>query len=134
MLTEQQYPYVALRDSCYLFYEGKIRVSTYTNVPKSSKDQLKAAIAKQPVAVTVDAGGPAFQQYDSGIITDANCYMSLDHAVLAVGYGVDNGVEYYLVKNSWGAAWGEKGYVRIAAVDGEGICGIQELALYPETN
>lgn len=134
MLTEQQYPYVALRDSCFPLYQGTVRVQTYTNVPKNSKDQLKAAIAKQPVAVTVDAGGPAFQQYSSGIINDASCFMTLDHAVLAVGYGVEDGLEYYLVKNSWGAAWGENGYVRVAAVDGEGICGIQQLSLYPETN
>ena len=113
MLTEQQYPYVALRDSCYLFYEGKIRVSTYTNVPKSSKDQLKAAIAKQPVSVTIDAGEYPFQHYFGGIITDPTCGTALDHAVLAVGYGVENGVEYYLVRNSWGADWGEDGYVRI---------------------
>jgi len=63
--------------------------------------------------------------YIKGIITDQTCGESLDHAILAVGYGVDSdGTEYYIVKNSWGNKWGEDGYVRIGAVDGQGICGI----------
>ena len=96
---------------------------------------MKAAIAKQPVSVTIDAGEYPFQHYFGGIITDPTCGTALDHAVLAVGYGVENGVEYYLVRNSWGADWGEDGYVRIGVLDNSaGICGIQELALYPETN
>ena len=88
-------------------------------------EQLKAAIATQPVAVTLDASGYPFMHYFGGIITDDTCGKSLDHAVLAVGYGIEDGVEYYIVKNSWGADWGEKGYVRVGAVEGAGICGIQ---------
>lgn len=74
--------------------------------------------------MTVDAEEYVFHHYFSGIITDNSCGTGLDHAILAVGYGIENGFEYYIVKNSWGADWGEKGYVRIAAVDGVGICGI----------
>lgn len=103
-------------------------------MPSKSVSALKAAIAKQPVAVTVDAGDYAFQHYMGGIITDTTCGTKLDHAVLAVGYGVENDTEYYIVKNSWGAHWGEDGYLRIAAVEGNGICGIQMMSLYPATN
>jgi cathepsin L len=134
MVTEKEYPYSGIGDTCFVTYTGDVKVQSYTKVPKNDKDQLLAAIAKQPVSVTIDASQYPFQHYFSGIITDATCGTSLDHAVLAVGYGVENGTEYYIVKNSWGADWGEKGYVRIAAVDGQGMCGIQELALYPETN
>ena len=54
-----------------------------------------------------------------------SCGTNTDHAITAVGYGTENGEEYYLVRNSWGASWGDKGYIKIAAVDGgPGICGI----------
>ena len=45
-----------------------------------------------------------------------------DHAVVVVGYGTENGVDYWLIKNSWGTQWGEKGYMRIKR--GVGMCGI----------
>jgi KDEL-tailed cysteine endopeptidase len=64
-------------------------------------------------------------------LNNTNCGTTLDHAVLAVGYGVENGTNYWLVKNSWGTSWGEAGYIKIAAVDGNGICGIQMGPLYP---
>lgn len=69
-------------------------------------------------------------QYSGGIISDATCGTKINHGVLAVGYGYENGMEYYLVKNSWGTQWGDNGYVKIAIVEGEGICGIQS---YPVT-
>lgn len=62
--------------------------------------------------------------YQSGILDSYDCGTSLDHAVSAVGYGSENGQEYFIVRNSWGNDWGEAGYIRIAAVEGQGICGI----------
>ena len=52
--------------------------------------------------------------------------------MLAVGYGTTKkGVEYYIVKNSWGSSWGEHGFVRIAVKEGRGVCGIQMDASLP---
>jgi len=83
--------------------------------------------------VTIEADRAVFQQYTSGVMDSASCGTSLDHAVAAVGYGTEGGQEYYIVRNSWGASWGLDGYIKIAAVEGAGICGIQMESLYPET-
>lgn len=55
----------------------------------------------------------------------------VDHAVLAVGYGKQNGVDYLILKNSWGSAWGDNGYIRVKSVDGLGICGVNSMPMYP---
>jgi cathepsin L len=74
--------------------------------------------------VAVEANKTVFQSYKSGILNSSACGTNLDHAITAVGYGTESGVDYYIVRNSWGAGWGDKGYIKIAAVKGEGICGI----------
>jgi len=70
--------------------------------------------------------------YDSGIIT-SDCGTDLDHGVTAVGYGTEGKTDFYIVKNSWGADWGEKGYVRVQRNSGQegGMCGIALAASTP---
>lgn len=51
---------------------------------------------------------------------------------MAVGWGEENGVQYYVVRNSWGSGWGENGFVRIATDGGaKGVCGINQYVYYP---
>jgi len=93
---------------------------------------LENAVAKGPVSVAIEADTFVFQLYGGGIISDDGCGTALDHGVLVVGYGSDNGSDYWILKNSWGAGWGEKGFFRIAkGGDGPGICGLQMSASYP---
>lgn len=97
------------------------------DVTPNNQLALKEAVSIGPVAVAIDANSKLFQFYSSGVITDATCGTTLDHGVLAIGYGEDNGIKYWLVKNSWSDSWGDKGYVKIARSDGvndSGVCGI----------
>jgi cathepsin L len=133
--TEADYGYTGRDGQCKAATaKGKVSATGYTHVPANSKDQLKAAIAQGPVSVAIEADTFVFQFYSGGVLNSKGCGTELDHGVLAAGYGVENGQEYYLVKNSWGSGWGQKGYIKIAAVDGQGICGIQMDAVYPKTN
>jgi len=106
--------------------DSKVAPKSHTDVTKNSDSAMESALAKQPVSVAIEADQSAFQLYASGIF-DATCGTSLDHGVLAVGYGVENGAQYYIVKNSWGESWGDKGYIRFAKggnMQKEGQCGI----------
>lgn len=83
--------------------------------------------------MAVAAGNNVFMNYTSGIITKSDhCPTRIDHAIVAVGYGVEDGVQYYIVRNSWGTGWGEDGYVRIGTDGGKfGVCGIDQYVYYP---
>merc|ERR1712046_174608 len=111
--------------------KGVVSVSSYSDVTPKSTTQLKAAVAKGPVSVAIEADKMAFQGYTGGVITGSACGTQLDHGVLAVGYGNEGGEDYFLVKNSWGSSWGESGYVKIGA---DGVCGITYQPSYPATN
>ena len=52
---------------------------------------------------------------------------ALDHAALAVGYGTEKGVPYWLVKNSWSKIWGDQGYIKIAQKNDN--CGVTQKAV-----
>ena len=90
-----------------------------------SVSALKKSIDKQPTNVAVSAMNDYWYFYKGGIVNAKDCYDHLGHAVLAVGYGSENGHNFFIIRNSWGATWGEKGYIRLSAeVDGYGVCGV----------
>jgi C1A family cysteine protease len=108
---------------------GTAHVSSYAAIGTTNAD-IMAAINVGPVSVAVCAQLPAYQLYKSGVISK-NCGTILDHANVAVGYGHDavSGLDYFLVRNSWGTSWGDNGYLKIEQSptgDAPGICGINK--------
>jgi cathepsin L len=132
---EADYPYEAVDDTCRADKtKGVVKVDSFVDVAPNDPDQLKAAIAQGPVSVAIEADTFVFQFYSGGILNDEGCGTNLDHGVLAVGYGSEDGQEYFIVKNSWGAGWGDSGYLKIAN-DGKkdaGICGIASQPSFPK--
>jgi len=92
-------------------------------------DQLMAAVAQQPVSIAVEANQLSWQFYFGGVI-DFDCGTELDHGVLAVGYGTHNDKPVWKVKNSWGAGWGNGGYLWIER-SSENYCGVMCQPSYP---
>ena len=132
LCTYDDYPYASgtgVSGACSTACTGAVTVSGFTDVP--GEDGMLAAISKGPVSVAIEADMDVFHLYKSGVIDDASCGIKLDHGVLAVGFGNDptTGLAYYKVKNSWGATWGESGYVRL--VRGKDQCGIADSASFP---
>ncbi|XP_010521644.1 PREDICTED: ervatamin-B-like [Tarenaya hassleriana] len=123
------YPYRGWQQSCRSNARPVARIKGY-RVIQNSETELMKAVARQPVGVEVD---PSFRHYSSGVY-DGPCGTELSHAVTAVGYGTSQKEgKYWLVKNSWGQGWGEKGYMRIRkdVAAPEGKCGIAMFAFYP---
>jgi C1A family cysteine protease len=120
------YPYTATDDKCKTC-SPVAHFSSCSDVKPNDQVSLKGAVALGPVSVAIEADTRYFQSYTGGILDASTCGTTLDHGVLVVGYGTDNGKKYWNVKNSWSSTWGEQGYVRILRSDSTndaGICGI----------
>jgi len=130
--TEKDYPYKGVDGTCNRakLNQKIVSIDGYEDVPPNSETDLMKAVTKQPVSVAIQANQRAFQLYGGGVL-DAECGTELDHGVLAVGYSKSG--SYWIVKNSWGDWWGEKGYIRLAfgKNNGAGQCGICSIPSYP---
>jgi C1A family cysteine protease len=135
--SEANYPYTSgttMKSGSCLYNQslgifgatGHVVVGTDTN-------SIMTAIYQQPQSVSVEADTAYFQSYTSGVLTNAAaCGTNLDHAIVAVGWGVDpTAGGYYIVRNSWGTSWGQGGYVNIGQAAYPGICGINMDVEYP---
>jgi len=134
LCTEASYAYTGVTDSSCSKCTEAAKISSFVDVTQKSTQALMVAVAQQPVSVAVEADGSDWQFYTSGVLTDA-CGVNLDHGVLVVGYGTDSILgDYWKVKNSWGPAWGDSGYIRIgrgSKFDANGECGILMDPSYP---
>jgi cathepsin L len=132
---ESTYPYTGVDGNCnYNKAQVKFQNTGYGNVTKMNEVALAQAVVTQPISVCVEADQPVFQLYTGGIISSASCGTQLDHAILAVGYGVQGKQDYWIIKNSWGASWGLQGYLYIlktSSTNTNGICGVAMNPAFP---
>jgi C1A family cysteine protease len=130
--TESSYPYTSgvtkTAGECQKCTSAGVKFSSCSDVAAKDQLALKAAVAKQPVVIAIEADTRYFQSYSSGVLTDGvKCGTTLDHAVEIVGYGTENGIDYWKVRNSWGPSWGLNGYIlieRSSSTNDIGVCGI----------
>ncbi|XP_072998650.1 low-temperature-induced cysteine proteinase-like [Typha latifolia] len=134
--TESNYPYTGKDGICNIEEENikVVEIDGYQDVAQNEA-ALLCAVVQQPVSVGIDGSSLDFQLYTGGIY-DGDCSSNpddIDHAVLIVGYGSQDNVDYWIVKNSWGTSWGMQGYIYIRRNTGlpYGVCAIDAMASYP---
>jgi C1A family cysteine protease len=146
LCTEKEYPYESVQGKCRAYSicagnKGVGAISGFTDVtPSTPTDMpLENAVTIGPVSIAIEADQMSFQFYSNGVYDSADCGTNLDHGVLIVGYGSLDGANYWIVKNSWGASWGDAGYIMICkdncknlgAQGVNGMCGIKMDPSYP---
>ena len=140
LCSENDYPYISgetkdrgtCSDECNNVKNSNI--VSFVDVPPSSDEAMMSSVYQQPVSIAIQADQKDFQLYKSGVFT-GSCGTSLDHGVLIVGYGSEDGKDYYLVKNSWSSSWGENGFIKLGRGkqynNGDGQCGLLLQGSYP---
>jgi len=140
--TETDYKYTAgagVAAKCSAKKEKKhvVAIDAFKDVPPNAEKELEKAVTMQPVSVAIEADHQSFQLYKGGVFSAKDCGTALDHGVLVVGYGFDSKSKghkhFWKIKNSWGPAWGEEGYIRISKGGGAaaGQCGVAMQPSYP---
>jgi len=121
MVEENAYPYRGVDQTCKLDKSKiKYHFSKWFMIDQDEDAMVAALNTNGPLSVALDATFWSF--YHSGIYDSSCSSTTMNHGVLLVGYGEEAGKKYWLIKNSWGADWGEKGYIRL--IRGKNKCGI----------
>jgi len=122
--SEDLYPYHASDQKCNsdLSDHGEYSLKSCVQIKPNVRDLIKG-IRLQPVAVAFYVQDDFFD-YAGGVYNPSRCSGHPNHAVLAVGFNLKEKTPYFLIKNSWGTGWGEKGFFKIAVGKDKGTCNI----------
>ncbi|XP_055911642.1 procathepsin L-like [Eupeodes corollae] len=127
------YPYKMQDDKCKYNKNTKgADMKAFAVIEPGNEEKMKEIIATLgPLACSMNAATESFVLYKEGIYDDEECNKEdVNHSVLVVGYGSENGKDYWIVKNSWTDKWGEGGYGRIPR-NKNSFCGIASECSYP---
>lgn len=134
-MTESDYPYSQSQDKCKFdlrkAYASGVKMTVTHYADQDEKDMKEKCATRGVLTAFVDASGKDFEFYHSGIYDNPKCdWMHPNLAVAIVGYGAEGGHDYWIVRNAFGALWGESGYIRMSR-NKNGQCGIDLLVCYP---
>lgn len=131
--TFDAYPYIAEETGeCEAKQHSRVfnLLKGYVRIDEHDPSHILQALHSTVVPSAVNANELAF--YKAGVFDKQDCRTDVNHAVVIVGFGEQAGKKYWKVRNTWGQAWGERGYFRLLRSDsGEGICGITKYNVYP---
>ena len=88
----------------------------------SGEHAMMKELLNGPITCGIACSEEFTYNYSAGIFEDKTNFMDLDHSVEVVGWGEQNGVKYWHIRNSWGSYWGEDGFFRI-------VRGVNNLAI-----
>lgn len=132
-MTEQDYPYKPVDGQCKFDASKAVSlIKSYKFSTKGDEAALANSVAENgPHAVAIDASSFTFQFYHSGIYNPSRCSSTeLDHEVGVVGYGSENGKDFWIIRNSWGVSWGLDGYMKMIR-NNNNKCGVATEPVYP---
>lgn len=128
IVPDEVYPYTGVEGDCQAI-SSELSVSAST-VFFADPNNVKEHLCNGALSVTIKADTP-LRNYAGGVLTSASCPYNQDpnHAATVIGWTVVDGVQAYVVRNSWGTEWGVNGYAYLAmdaGNDGHGPCGINQ--------
>eukprot|EP00461_Guttulinopsis_vulgaris_P001209 UN01209 len=122
LCTEEDYPYTARDSTCKKSCQQVVKPAGYKYLPQYTTAAHKVALENGPIAIAVDASSSAFQFYSGGVVSSCK-FSGYNHAVLLVA--ANNLEETFTIRNSWGASWGDKGYITFKQSDSKNVnCGV----------
>jgi len=134
VVSEDDYEYTGRDGTCSVSGKKVVaKVTGYHYAGTEDETQIKQLLFENgPFAIAMNA--TPLQFYFWGIFNPWFEFLcsptELNHGVLLVGYGIEGSTPYWIIKNSWGSSWGEKGYFRI--ISGKGACGINTYVITAE--
>ena len=139
LTSNKLYPYKAIDDNCKCNYSNNSNkllreigsnITKYKfTIPKSKYDLMKS-LQNGPICIAIDANSYIFRFYKSGVIDMPLRSSEINHAVILTGYDSYENGTYWIIQNSWGGNWGDNGYIKLKAIDGEGILSCQLYGVY----